>query len=250
VFTAQILTSLVASGHQSGLFAASFRIFIVLAAVPGLLVAGTLPLLARAARDDRERLAYALQRIFDVSLILGVAVTLGTLAGAQFMIHVVGGHEFAASVGVLQIQGIAMIASFVVAGWSYALLSLKRYNALLLVNLAAFVVSCSFTIVLAGSHGAKGAAIATICGEATLALGSLVALVRGHPEFRPKLGIVLKVALAAIPAALLATVTGIPSLPRALLVTAAYALMIMLTRAVPDEVVELLPPRLRRRTLG
>jgi O-antigen/teichoic acid export membrane protein len=38
VFTAQILTSLVASGHQSGLFAASFRIFIVLAAVPGLLV--------------------------------------------------------------------------------------------------------------------------------------------------------------------------------------------------------------------
>jgi O-antigen/teichoic acid export membrane protein len=250
VFTAQILTSLVASGHQSGLFAASFRIFIVLAAVPGLLVAGTLPLLARAARDDRERLAYALRRIFDVSLILGVAVTLGTLAGAQFMIHVVAGHEFAASVGVLQIQGIAMIASFVVAGWSYALLSLKRYNALLLVNLAAFVVSCSLTIVLAGSHGAKGAAIATICGEATLALGSLVALVRGHPEFRPKLGIVLKVALAAIPAALLATVTGIPSLPRALLVTAVYALMTMLTRAVPDEVVELLPPRLRRRTLG
>jgi O-antigen/teichoic acid export membrane protein len=250
VFTAQILTSLVASGHQSGLFAASFRIFIVLAAVPGLLVAGTLPLLARAARDDRERLAYALQRIFDVSLILGVAVTLGTLAGAQFMINVVAGHEFAASAGVLQIQGIAMIASFVVAGWSFALLSLKRYNLLLLVNLAAFVVSCSLTIVLAGGHGAKGAAIATICGETTLALGSLAALVRGHPEFRPKLRIVLKVALAAAPAALLATATSIPSLPRALLVTAAYALMIVLTRAVPDEVVELLPPRLRRRTLG
>jgi O-antigen/teichoic acid export membrane protein len=250
VFTAQILTSLVASGHQSGLFAASFRIFIVLSAVPGLLVGGTLPLLARAARDDRERLSYALQRIFDVSLILGVAVTLGTFAGAQFMIGVIAGHEFADSAGVLQIQGVAMIASFLVAGWSFALLSLKRYNPLLLVNLAAFLVSCSLTIVLAGSHGATGAAVATVCGETTLALGSLAALLRGHREFRPKLGIVLKVLAAATPAAVLATVSSIPSLPRALLVTAVYALLIVLTRAVPDEVVELLPPRLRRRPLG
>lgn len=250
VFTAQILTSLVASEHQSGLFAASFRIFIVLSAVPGLLVGGTLPLLARAARDDRERLSYALQRIFDVSLILGVAATLGTLAGAQFIIHVVAGGEFAASVGVLQLQGFAMIASFAVAGWSFALLSLKRYNALLLVNLAAFLVSCSLTIVLAGSHGAKGAAIATICGESTLALGSLIALVRGNREFRPRLGIVVKVLIAAAPAALLATRTAIPSLPRALLAIVAYGVLIVVLRAVPNEVVELIPPRLRGRRLG
>ncbi len=245
VFTAQILTSLVSSSHQSGLFAASFRIFIVVSAVPGLLVGGALPLLARAARDDRQRLSYALQRIFEVSLILGVAAALTTLAGAQFMIHVVAGHEYAASTGVLQIQGLALVASFVLAGWSFALLSLKRYKGVLLANLAAFLVSCSLTAVLASSDGATGAAIATLCGESVLALGSLLALLHGHPELRPKLVIVLKVALATAPAVVLALLSGMPSLVRMLLALAVYGLLIVITRAVPAEAVELLPVRLR-----
>ncbi len=246
VFTAQVLTSLVSSSHQSGLFAASFRIFIVIDTIPGLLVGGALPLLARAARDDRERLAYALRRIFEASLILGVGAALGTLAGAQFMIHVVAGPEYAASTEVLQIQGLALIATFAFAGWSFALLSLKRYGGVLLANLAAFLVSCLLTIVLARSHGATGAAVATVCGESVLALALLAALLHGHPELRPTLGIVLKVALAAAPAVALALLPGVSSLVRTVLALAVYGLLILLTRAVPAEVIELLPAHLRR----
>jgi O-antigen/teichoic acid export membrane protein len=249
VYTAQIITSLVASPHESGLFAASFRIFIVIGAVPGLLVGGALPLLARAARDDRERLAYALERIFDVSLIIGVAATLAVVGGASFMIEVVAGPKYAGSAEVLQVQGIALIASFVVAGWSFALLSLKRYRQLLLANLAAFLVSCTLTIILAASDGASGAAIATICGESTLAVGSLLALLRGHPEFRPHLQIVLKVALAAAPALVLALLSGVDSFVRMLLALVVYGLLILLLRAVPAELYELLPARLRGRSL-
>jgi len=250
IFTAQILTSLVSSTHQSGLFAASFRIFIVCVTVPNLLVGGALPLLARAARDDRERLAYALQRIFEVSLILGAAAALAMLGGAQFMLHVVAGPKYAASAKVLQIQGVALIATFALAGWSFALLSLKRYKGVLLANLAAFLVSCLATIVLASSHGATGAAVATLCGESVLALGLLSALLHGHPELRPRLGIVLKVALAAAPAAALALLTGVPSLPRMLLALALYGLLIVLTRAVPAELLELLPAGVRRALRG
>ncbi len=246
MFTAQILTSLVSSSHQSGLFAASFRIFIVVSVVPGMLVGGALPLLARAARDDRERLAYAITRIFEVSLILGVAAAVATLGGAQFMIHVVAGAEYAASAEVLRIQGIALVATFALACWSYALLSLKRYGGVLLANLAAFLVSCALTILLASSHGATGAAVATLCGESVLALGLLAALVHSHPELRPRPGIVLKVSIAAAPAVVLALLSGVPSLLRALLALAAYGLLIVLTRAVPEEVLELLPARLRR----
>ena len=245
IFTAQIITSLVSNPHQSGLFAASFRIFVVIGLVPGLLVGGALPLLARAARDDRERLAYALRRIFEVSLILGAAAALGTLGGAQFMIDVVAGAKYAASAQVLEIQGTALIATFVLAGWSFALLSLKRYKGVLLANLAAFLVSCSSTIVLASSHGATGAAVATVCGETVLALGLLVALLHGHPELRPQLGIVLKVALAMAPGIVIALLSGLPSLVRALLALSVYALLILLTRAVPAEVLELLPARRR-----
>jgi O-antigen/teichoic acid export membrane protein len=251
IYTAQILTSLIASAHQSGLFATSFRMFIVLATVPGLLVNGALPLLARAARDDRERLAYALQRIFEVSLILGVATAVGLLAGAQFIVHLLTGPkypQFAGAVPVLRIQGMAMIASFLIATWGFGLISIKRYGSLLVVNAAALAVSCSLTIALAASHGARGAALATVSGEAVLAVGLLMALVRGQPRFRPELAIVPKVALAAAPATAIALAAGVSSLARALLALVAYGLVIALTRTLPREITELIPrPHLPRR---
>ncbi len=240
VYAAQILTSLVASAHQSGLFAASFRVFIVAGGVPGLLVGSTLPVLARAARDDRDRLAYALARIFEVSAILGVGAAIGLLAGAQFIIAVVAGPKYAGSAAVLRIQGLAMIASFVLAGWSFGLLTLKRYGGLLAANAAALVVSCVLTLSLAATHGARGAALATVCGEATLALGTLFVLIRGRPQFRPPLAIVFKVAVAAAPATAIALALDVPSLPRALLALAVYALLIVLLRGVPREITELL----------
>jgi O-antigen/teichoic acid export membrane protein len=169
VYTAQILTSLAASAHQSGLFSLSFRVYTVAVTVPMLLVSGAVPLLARAERDDRERLAYALQRIFEVSLILGVAIAIGILAGAPFIVEVVGGPKYAGSVPVLRIQGIALAASFMVAGWGFALLTIKRYRPLLIVNAVALIVSCALTLALATSHGATGAASATRwrCSQAT-----------------------------------------------------------------------------------
>jgi O-antigen/teichoic acid export membrane protein len=246
MFTTQIITSLVAGSHQNGLFAASFRIFIVITVVPGTLAGGALPLLARAARDDRARLTHAMQRIFDASLILGVAAAVGLLGGAQFVIHVVAGPKYAAAGEVLQIQGVALVATFVLAGWAYALLAMKRYKEVLLANLIAFLVSCAATLALVSSHGAVGAAVATVCGETVLAVGSLLVLVRGHRELRPRLGIVLKVTLAAAPAVVLALLPGVPSLGRALLALLAYGLVIVLTRAVPEEAIELLPARMRR----
>jgi len=246
IFTAQILTSLVASAHQSGLFAASFRIFIVVGAIPGLLVGGALPLLARAARDDRERLAYALGRIFDVSLVVGVAAALATLGGASFMLEVVAGPKYAAATDVLRIQGLALIASFVLAGWSYALLSLNRYRGVLLANLAAFLVSFVLTIVLAGVDGAKGAALATVCGEATLAIGSLLALVRGHRDLLPRRTVVLKVLVCAAAGVPLALFAPLPSVARAVLAVAVFGAGALLTGAVPQEVLDLIQRRPRR----
>jgi O-antigen/teichoic acid export membrane protein len=241
VYTAQILTSLVASPHQSGLFAAPFRVFVVTVGIPGLLVGGALPMLARAARDDRERLAYALQRTFEVSLILGVAAVLATVSGAGFIISVVAGSGFAPSAAVLQILGVAMFASFLTAGWGFGLISLKRYRGLLLANGAALLTSVALTLILASSHGARGAAVATVCGEAALSLGSLLALVRGHPEYRPRLSVVPKVAIAAAPGAAVVLALSFSSFESMAIALVAYALLILLTRAVPQELLELIP---------
>ncbi|HXB64995.1 MAG TPA: polysaccharide biosynthesis C-terminal domain-containing protein [Solirubrobacteraceae bacterium] len=248
IYTAQILTSLVASPHQSGMFAISFRVFIVIVTVPGTLVSGALPLLARTARDDRDRLAYAMQRIFEVSLILGVASSLGILAGAPFILAVAGGPEYSGAVDVLRIQGFAMIASFVLAGWGFALLSIKRYRELLAVNAAALAVSCTLTLILAATDGAQGAAFATLGGEFTLALGYLAVLVRSHPELRPRPTILPKLLVATAPAVVvfLLLLHSLPSVALTATVLAVYGLLILITRATPQEITELLPIARRR----
>lgn len=249
LYIAQILTSVIASDHQSGLFAAAFRVFIVIAAVPGLLVASAFPMLARAARDDRARLGYALQRTFEVTSIVGVAAALGVVAGARLIIAIVAGPKFAGAVGVLQIEGLALVASFVLAGWGFGLLALHRHREMLFGNLIALVVSAGLTVLLAATHGARGAAVASVCAESILAIVYVVSLVRSHPAYRPDLRVAAKVILAAIPAAVVAVVPSLPQLVQPVAALAVFAVLIVVTGAIPDELHDLIPARLRGRFL-
>jgi len=235
IYLSQILTAAVADERQAGLFAASFRVIVVVAAIPGLLATVAFPLLARAARDDHARLGYALGRLFDASSLLGIGAALGLVLGAPVLIDVMAGPEFAPAAGVLRIHAAAVGASFVLAAWSFALLSLHRHTSLVVVNLAALAVSAVSVGLLASARGAEGAAIGSVLGELTLAGGSLLALVRGHPLLRPAGGIALRGLLAAAPWLGLLLVPGLPSLAAAAIGLVGYAAGLVALRAVPDE---------------
>lgn len=243
IYTGQILTSLVTTAHQNGLFAVSFRVFVVTAGVPTMLASSALPVLSRAARDNRERLAYALQRIFETAVVAGVGAALAMSAGAQFIVSVVAGPKFAAAAPVLSIQAFAMAASFLVACWSFGLLALRLHRGILLSNASALVVSVVMTLILASTYGARGSAIATICGEATLAAASLLALAYKRPRYRPRVGVVFKVIPIAACAALLSLVPSMPSIVRPIVALGVYGLGVLATRALPREFKELLPSR-------
>ena len=179
-----VLMSLVSTQHETGLFGAAFRVFVVLTQVPGLLVVSAFPVLSRAARDDRTRLAYALQRLFDISVILGAGLALATIVGAAVAIDVVAGSKFHDSIGVLQIQGLAYVGTALAALWGFTLLSVRAHRALLVTNGIALATSMALTLALAPSHGAKGAAVANVAGESVLAAAYAVALMRSHPDLR------------------------------------------------------------------
>ncbi|MDQ2896492.1 MAG: polysaccharide biosynthesis C-terminal domain-containing protein [Actinomycetota bacterium] len=245
VFAAQILTSLVTDQHQSGLFAVSFRVFIVAGSVPGLLVGAALPLLSRAARDDTDRLAYALARIFQTALVCGVGAALGVSAGAGFVVSVIAGPKYASAAPVLAIQAWGMVGSFTVAGWSFALLALREHRNLLAINLMALAASLLLTLVLAGSDGAQGAAIATVGGETALALLNAVALGRRRPAYRPPWPVIGKVLIAATLTVPVAYLSPLSSFVRAALGLMLYCLLVLALRAVPEELLELLPSRRR-----
>ena len=236
-----LLVSLLASATELGYFSASYRIIEVLTAVPALLVGSALPIIARASHDDHDRLGYALNRVFEVSLVLGAWVAVSIAVGAPLAIAIVGGPKFEAAAPVLAVQGVALGAMFVSLVWSNGLLGLGLYRKILWIAVGGLLFTAALVAALIQIDGAVGAAIGTAAGEIILGLAQCLAVVRSRPVLRPSLrivpGVVLAAGLALTPLAL----TALPVIARLAISTALFALVVALTRAYPPELLELLP---------
>jgi len=191
-----IAMSLLADKTQTGYFSLSFRILDIVNAIPWLLVTSAFPILARAARHDEERLRYSLQRLFDGSLVVGGFFSLCVIIGAPFAVQVIGGPKFHPSVVALQIMGAGIVGTFLVAVWAFALLSLRLYRELIIVNGLVVALAAALCAVLIPAHAARGGAIVTATLELVLAGAYAIALGYRRPELRPSLRLVPRVALA------------------------------------------------------
>ena len=209
---ALILLSLISDEQQTGYFGASFRVIAVLFGLPGLIVGAALPIFARAAGDDPQRLRFGVQRVVDSTTIFGAVVVLGVFVGAGDVIAIVAGPDFEPAAVVLQIQCLGLLGSFVTAVLVYALLSLGRTRAILLLSLGPLVLNVVLTIALAPAHGAVGAAIATVVGELVLACAAAVVLRRAMAPHAIELTPVVRAIVLAVPFAALALVGGVPPL--------------------------------------
>ncbi len=236
-----LLVSALSSGIQLGYFSASFRIIEVLTVVPTLLVSSAFPIFARAARDDHDRLGYAVGRVFEVSLIVGAWAAVSIAVGAPLAIAIVGGAKFNSAVSVLAFQGVALAAMFVSLVWANALLSLGLFRVILVINVSALVLNALLVGALVPLDGARGAAIGTALAEIAGAAIQAVAVIRGRPHMRPSLRALPFVALATGVGLLPIALTGVPVIVRILISTVLFGGVIVLTRAFPDELLDLLP---------
>jgi O-antigen/teichoic acid export membrane protein len=242
---AQILVSVLSSPAQTGYFGVSFRVLAAFTTVPGLLVSTALPLLARTADDDRERFSYASRRLAETMLIAGCGVALGLCLGAGFAIRLIAGSGFGPSIDVLRILAFALLGTFVINARGYALLSLDRLRAMLLSNGAALVVVAAAGVPLIIAYGAKGAAIAMVVAEFTLALCYEWALSSERPELRLASGFALRAAAAMVLAGAVALALGLSSLASAVVGLALYIAALLGLGIVPAEIRHALLPRRR-----
>jgi O-antigen/teichoic acid export membrane protein len=241
-YMAVVLVSLFSNGHALGYFGVSARVIQVLLVLPGLAVGAAFPIFSRAARDDRVRLAYAVGRVFEVSLMLGVLISLCLAIGSSLVIHIVGGDKFRPAASILAIQGIGLGASFSGAVWSNGLLSLGRHRAILAVNIFALVFGSVLVAVLVSLDGARGAAIATAAGELVLAGLSGAALTRADRSLAPPMRVVPAVVVATT-LAVATTLVHLPVLVSVVVAGAVYVATLLVLGAVPQE----LRQELRRR---
>jgi O-antigen/teichoic acid export membrane protein len=235
-----IVMSIVASALQTGYFATSMRIVEVLIGVPAVAVGAVYPILARTVHGDGGRFEYAAERLFELSLVVGVWMVVCLEIGAPFAIHVIGGDHADPAVSVLRIQGPAVLATFVGVACGFPLLTMRRFRGAMVANLVALVLSGVLTIVLAGPLGARGAAIAAVSAEFTMAVLVVWFLKRAIPD--------LHLARMSAPIALLAGVLAgaagllLPVHPviGAVFASCVYFLALRMLGRFPDEIGEFL----------
>jgi O-antigen/teichoic acid export membrane protein len=237
-----ILVSLLGTAAQLGYFSLSFRIVEVLTPVPALLAGSALPIFAHTVRgDDHDRLGYALGRVFEVALIAGAWVAVSIAVGAPLALAIVGGPRFAPAAPVLAVQGVGLGAMFVSLVWANGLLGLGLYRQILASSLIGLMLTAALVAALVPIDGAQGAAIGTSTGEIVLAIMQCVLVVRRRPLLRPSLRIVPGVALATALGLTPLALTPIPVIVRLVISTALFAGVLLITRAYPRELLDLLP---------
>src|SRR5439155_15156781 len=223
---------------QAGYFGASFRIVDVVVGVPALMVGAAFPILARAARDDHARLAYGVDRVFAACLIFGAWVGLGLVFAADTAIDIVGGVEFDPAAKVLRLQAVGVTAAFVNALWAYTLLGLDRLRAVLVLNVGALTLNAALVAVLASLDGARGAAIATSTAELVNAIAFPLVILARHPDLRPSLAVVPKVAAAFALACAFALLPLGPEIVLVAVQSVVFFAVVLALGAVPRELLD------------
>jgi O-antigen/teichoic acid export membrane protein len=231
-----VVMSLEATALQTGYFSTSFRIVEILISLPVLVIGAAYPILTRAERDDPDRFAKATRRMFELSVVVGVWVAMALELGARFATDVLGGHAAAPAAPVLRIQGLAVMATFVAVACAFPLLSLRRYSAVLVANALGLVVTLAVSLSLVPVLHARGAAIATVAAELTLAGAAVVALMRARPDLRLAWGIIPVALLAGGAGVGVGHLVGVHPLLEVLVGTCVYAIVLAVLGRFPPEI--------------
>jgi O-antigen/teichoic acid export membrane protein len=231
-----VLMSVISTEVQTGLFGTSLRILEVLAGLPILVAAVALPVLAAAARDDRARLAYALQRLTDVAVLAGALIAIVVAIGADDIVTIIGGEEYRPAGDVLRIQILALFGIFLSQLWSGGLVALHRQRELVAVNGVALLAVGAMAAILVPLDGARGGALATVLGDALLAGLLLVRLRRADAQLRPRVQRPLRLVLCAALAVAVVLVPGLSPLVAGVLAGAVFVIAAKAAGLVPHEV--------------
>jgi O-antigen/teichoic acid export membrane protein len=230
-----ILMSLIATPHQTGIFATSFRVTQVALTIPGLLLTAIFPLMSRERRDQESALGDMLGKVFSVALICGVWMSLAMTLGASFIINVIAGSQGRGAVSVLQIQGLVFTGSFISTASVFGFLSLRRYRPMTIASSSALVFNIVLGLVLVPTLGARGGALADVLTMTVVAIGLTIALIHVVPRYRITVSVIPSVVLAAALSAsiLLLPVGAVASVIGASII---YFGVLLLMGTIPDEV--------------
>ncbi len=231
-----VLTSLLASAVQTGYFATSFRLLEAFAAVSVLMIGSAFPVLAHAADADEARLASGLRRVAQVMLVVVLGIVLALVFGARPIVRLLAGGGYGPAARVLQIQAFALIGGFMTQVWVTGLVAVRGQRALVQTNAVALAAVLVFGFALIPPLGARGAALASVAGEAVLCAATLIMLLRARPGLRLGWNWAVRVLAAGAAGAACGVLAPVGDAAAAVVAVVVFAAAALAIGAVPREV--------------
>ena len=223
------------SATEIGYFVTSSRVTEIFLALPAILVGIVLPVLSVAAQDDDARLNYITARTTQVLGLLGTLFALVLCIGAEPIITILGGEQYAGAAPVLQIQCVALVTIFVTGAWTVTLVGMELTRALAWATAVGLVAVVVLGAALIPPLGAEGGAIAAVLGDVIFCAFVYVTLRRAGPGRALGAGPFLRLAAAVVPVAAFALLSPLPELAEAAVAGVAFPLLALATGAVPEE---------------
>jgi O-antigen/teichoic acid export membrane protein len=240
-----VMVSLTTSETETGLYGTAFRVVELFIGIPPIVIGVALPLLAIAGAEDLDRLRYGTERLLEVAVVASMGLALIVTILAEPTLRLLGGEEYVGATHLLQIQIWALIPLAAGTVMGITLLSLRRQRDIALSNALALAVVLTAGLGLISVYGGEGAAVAGILAESALLVGLVASLAATRRSVLPRLLFVWR-PLAALAAGLATVLLPLPPWVDGLVAAAVFTTVALAVGAVPGEIVE----ALRRRAPG
>lgn len=238
-----------------GIYSVPMRILEILSLVPVFFMNSVLPILTRHIKEGTDRVKDILKYSFDFLFMAAVPMVIGAFILAYPIVFVISSEEFLSRLDegfygsdiALKFLMVAMMIAFINSLFIYSIIATSHQNKLLWINGSCAVFNVALNLMLIPELGFRGAAIAAIATEVLLLiLASTVA--RRYLEFTFSFETIWKVLFSGIAMGLV--VWGLRDWSYEIMQNAnilvlvpiggiVYAGMMMLTKGVPKELIEL-----------
>lgn len=166
------------STHAVGVYAIAYKLPASLIVLANIWLNVFFPHTARQMQEDRGGLARDLGRVITATVIISAAVVVGAALVSHSLMPALFGSRFRSAAGPFAILAVAGALVLIEASFSNVLLAAEsqRFYMVTLTATAVLVVALNATLI--PTWGVRGAAVATVTGEAFLTLVTFIGVRR------------------------------------------------------------------------
>jgi len=164
------IVSMIVSKADTGIYAASLRVYLLILSMSLLYSGVVFPAFARAAKSGIGQVRETLRTTLKATVPLAAAAALGVAALAPLLLRIVFGPQFAGSDGILRLLCIAALFNFVAVVIGTAMLAAGQFREFMQNTLLSTVILIIAKAALTARFGTAGAAVATSLAEGALML--------------------------------------------------------------------------------